>query len=49
MIKCTTKNGKKTCQVFNKAGNKALSKPGMTKSAAVKRLKQVDYFKNKGK
>jgi len=49
MIKCKTVNGKKKCQVFNAAGTKPLSKPGISKKAAVKRIQQVDYFKNKGK
>lgn len=49
MIKCKKVNGKKVCQVFNHTGTKPLSKPGMSKAAAVKRLKQVDYFKNKSK
>lgn len=49
MIKCKTKNGKKTCQVFNSTGSKPLSKPGMSRKAAIKRLQQIEYFKNKGK
>ena len=49
MIKCKIINGKKQCQVFNKTGTKPLSKPGMSKGAAVKRLKQVEYFKNKNR
>jgi hypothetical protein len=28
---------------------KNLSKPGLSKGAAVKRLQQVEYFKHKGK
>lgn len=49
MIKCKTKNGKKQCQVFNSAGTKPISKPGMSKKAAVIRLQQIEYFKNKSK
>lgn len=49
MIKCKIKNGRKTCQVFNKTGTKALSKQGISKKAAIKRLQQIEYFKNKGK
>ena len=35
-------------QVKSEKG-KALSKPNLTKEQAEKRLKQVEYFKNKGK
>lgn len=49
MIKCKTIRGRKSCQVFNQTGHKPLSKPGLTRSQAIKRLKQVDYFKSKGK
>lgn len=42
MIKCKSKN---KCQVFSKSG-KPLSKAGMTKKAAERRLKQVEMFKN---
>lgn len=50
MIKCK-KNaaGKVTCRVFNNAGTKPLSKPGMSQKAAIKRMHQIDYFKKKGK
>ena len=33
-------------QVVSKSG-KPLSKPNLSKKAAVKRLRQVEYFKNK--
>jgi hypothetical protein len=32
-------------QVKSESGSKNLSKPGMSKEAAVKRLRQVEYFK----
>lgn len=35
-------------KVVAKSG-KALSKPGLTKAQATKRLQQVEYFKHKGK
>lgn len=35
-------------QVKSEKG-KNLSKPGLSKAAAVKRLQQVEYFKHKGK
>jgi hypothetical protein len=41
MIRCKKKNN---CQVFSSKG-KPLSKPGMSKSAAGKRLAQVERFK----
>lgn len=42
MIKKTSKGH----QVVSKTG-KPLSKPNLTKQQAVKRLKQVEYYKNK--
>lgn len=42
------KNGK-GFQVKSESGKKNLSKPGLSKKAAIKRLKQVEYFKHKGK
>ena len=36
-------------QVKSESGSKNLSKPGLSKAAAVKRLGQVEWFKNKGK
>lgn len=36
-------------QVKSDSGNKNLSKPGLSKKAAVKRLQQVEYWKNKKK
>lgn len=41
MIKCKTKN---ICKVYSKTG-KPLSK-SMSKSAAEKRLRQIEYFKH---
>jgi len=41
MIRCKNKN---KCQVFSTKG-KPLSKPGLSKSAAEKRLAQVERFK----
>ena len=35
-------------QVTSESG-KPLSKPGLSKAAAQKRLRQVEYFKNRGK
>jgi hypothetical protein len=35
-------------QVKSESG-KNLSKPGLSKKAAVKRLQQIEYFKHKGK
>lgn len=32
-------------QVKSESGKKNLSKPGMSKAEAVKRLRQVEYFK----
>lgn len=49
MIKCKTVRGRKSCQVFNQTGRKPLSKPGLSRSQAIKRLKQIDYFKHTGK
>lgn len=36
-------------QVKSESGKKNLSKPNLTKAQAVKRLRQVEYFKHKGK
>jgi hypothetical protein len=36
-------------QVKSETGKKNLSKPGLSKAAAEKRLKQVEYFKHKKK
>ena len=36
-------------QVKSESGKKNLSKPGMSKAAAVKRLRQVEYFKHQKK
>lgn len=36
-------------QVKSEKGSKNLSKPGLSKKAAEKRLKQVEYFKHKKK
>lgn len=36
-------------KVTSESGKKNLSKPNLTKAQAEKRLKQVEYFKNKGK
>ena len=44
MIKKTNKGH----QVISKTG-KPLSKPNLSKQQAVKRLKQVEYYKNKNK
>lgn len=41
MIKCKTKN---SCRVYSKSG-KPLSK-AMSRSAAKKRLQQIEYFKH---
>lgn len=48
MIKCKTTKGRERCQVFSKSG-KALSKPGISRTAAEKRLQQIEFFKHKGK
>ena len=45
MIKPSKKGG---FQVKSEGG-KNLSKPGLSKQQAVKRLQQVEYFKKKGK
>lgn len=34
-------------QVKSESGGKNLSKPGLSKAKAVKRLKQVEFFKHK--
>jgi hypothetical protein len=34
-------------QVKSESGSKNLSKPGLSKQQAVKRLKQIEYFKAK--
>jgi len=36
-------------RVKSENGSKNLSKPGLSKAAAEKRLRQVEYFKNKDK
>lgn len=36
-------------QVKSESGKKNLSKPGLSKAAAVKRLRQVEFFKNQGR
>ena len=36
-------------QVFSKDGSKPLSKSTLTKEQAEKRLREIEYFKNKGK
>jgi hypothetical protein len=36
-------------QVKTESGKKNLSKPGLSKKAAVKRLRQVEYFKHQKK
>lgn len=41
------KKAKKGYQVTSEKG-KPLSKPNLSKTQAEKRLKQVEYFKNKG-
>jgi hypothetical protein len=45
MIKATGKG----FQVKSSSGAKNLSKPNLSKAQAVKRLKQVEYFKRQGK
>lgn len=45
MIRCKTKNN---CKVYSKTG-KPLSRGGLTRAAAERRLKQVEYFKHKRK
>jgi hypothetical protein len=42
------KKTKKGYQVRSEKG-KNLSKPNLTKEEAIKRLAQIEYFKNKGK
>jgi hypothetical protein len=34
-------------QVKSESGSKNLSKPGLSKKAAVKRLREVEYFKHR--
>jgi len=36
-------------QVKSESGGKNLSKPGLSKAQAVKRLREVEYFKHKKK
>jgi len=36
-------------QVKSEKGSKNLSKPGLSKAAAVKRLRQVEFFKHQKK
>jgi len=45
MIKKTPRGYK----VTSESGKKNLSKPNLSKAEAVKRLRQVEYFKNKKK
>lgn len=45
MIK-KTKSG---YEVVSESGKKRLSKKNLSKGQAVKRLQQIEYFKNKGK
>ena len=42
MLKKTTRGW----EVRSESSNKRLSKPGLSKKAAVKRLQQVEYFKH---
>lgn len=41
------KKTKKGYQVKSESGNKNLSKPGITKQEAMKRMMQIEYFKHK--
>ncbi len=43
------KKAGKGYKVTSEDGKKNLSKPGLTKKQAVKRIRQVEYFKRKGK
>jgi hypothetical protein len=48
MIRCKTTKGRERCRVYSKSG-KPLSKPGMSRAAAERRLAQVEYFKHKSR